>query len=354
MTSSALVTLLLLPTQAFALRVPAPRLCAGTLRGLKAKVIKERLQKAGVVIPPGIVEKEELVRLLEQVNERSHHSLPITMLGGGTYAMVDAYETGRPPMNLLIDTGAAVSLCSSEVGSMLGQQQQQQRVELRSRTAAPGLVIPCAVAPPAYSFPPGVDGILGFDVLSSFATSEINWRTNELRLHEQPLEEAGAAMAGAAGAAELPFSVRQVSAGRLPFVRAVFGTAPPCDALLDSGSPVTMITPELCDLAGVSMLVEPPDADIISTGVDGQPTRMRATLCERALLGSEAALGGQVERARVRVFTGTCSMMQQVGWAGTPAALIGLDLLACRGASDGSPSGRLVLDNERKLLRVEP
>ena len=93
--------------------------------------------------------------------------------------------------------------------------------------------------------------------------------------------------------------------------------------------------------------------DIISTGVDGQPTRMRATRCERAVLasassGGEAAEGVEtLERGGVRVFTGTCPMMAAVGWAGTPAALIGLDLLKPQRGG-----GSLVLDFDAGLLRV--
>ena len=94
-----------------------------------------------------------------------------------------------------------------------------------------------------------------------------------------------------------------------------------------------------------------PSADVISTGVDGAPTRMRATRCARAVLGDSAA-PAPLELDDARVYTGTCPMMAAVGWEGTPAALLGLDVL--RGgvqaglpkaaAAGGPKAGRLVLD----------
>jgi len=88
-----------------------------------------------------------------------------------------------------------------------------------------------------------------------------------------------------------------------------------------------------------------PSADVISTGVDGAPTRMRATRCARAVLGDSAA-PAPLELDDVRVYTGTCPMMAAVGWAGTPAALVGLDLLRPGGAR------QLTLDFARSQLRA--
>ena len=82
--------------------------------------------------------------------------------------------------------------------------------------------------------PPSVDGIVGIDVLRTFRAVDFDWEARTLRLHrasEPPRAPA------ADGAAVIPFVFRRVSAGDLPFVRATFGDAPACDALLDTGSP---------------------------------------------------------------------------------------------------------------------
>ena len=92
-----------------------------------------------------------------------------------------------------------------------------------------------------------------------------------------------------------------------------------------------------------------PSDDILTTGVDGQPTRMRATRCASAVLGDSGAdglTGAPLVLDGVRVYTGTCPMMAAVGWAGTPAALVGLDLLRPGAAR------YLVLDFVRSQLRV--
>ena len=65
--------------------------------------------------------------------------------------------------------------------------------------------------------------------------------------------------------------LRAVGSGVLPFVRANFDGCE-VDGLVDTGSPVTMVTPEL---GGAARMQPSPNAndDIITTGVDGQPTR---------------------------------------------------------------------------------
>ena len=120
-----------------------------------------------------------------------------------------------------------------------------------------------------------MDGILGYDALSQFAAVELNWADSTVCFH--PTRDS--LILG--GGARLPFRMKQVSASRLPFVSCTFGSAPPCEALLDTGSPVTMVTPELCAQAPASMRpYDDPDADIYAAGVDGQMVRMRATSCD--------------------------------------------------------------------------
>ena len=125
------------------------------------------------------------------------------------------------------------------------------------------------------------------------------------------------------------------------------------DGIVDTGSPVTMATPELVDLAGLTPSADR-SLDIVTTGVDGAPTRMAATETERVRVGAAAGGGeaagggGALERERMLVFAGTCPMMSLVGWAGRPACLLGLDVLAGGGAAPA----RLLLDFGRGRLVV--
>ena len=98
--------------------------------------------------------------------------------------------------------------------------------------------------------------------------------------------------------------------------------------------------------------------DVMTTGVDGQPTRMRASRCEVIALGAPSSQ--RVAHMDTTVYTGLCPMMQMVGWQGTPAALLGLDVLRGgvqggmpKAAAAGGPAkGRLVLDISRSELVV--
>ena len=103
-----------------------------------------------------------------------------------------------------------------------------------------------------------------------------------------------------------------------------------------------------------------PNDDVMTTGVDGQPTRMQASRCEVIALG--APTGTRIAHVDTVVYTGVCPMMSMVDWQGTPAALLGLDVL--RGgvqggmpkaaAAGGPATGRLVLDlKQSELLVIE-
>ena len=101
------------------------------------------------------------------------------------------------------------------------------------------------------------------------------------------------------------------------------------------------------------------DDDIMTTGVDGLPTRMRASTCDILAMGSPSG-ARRVAHVDTTVFAGVCPMMAAVGWQGTPAALLGLDVL--RGgvqggnpkcaAAGGPATGRLVLDMKRQEMVV--
>jgi hypothetical protein len=115
-----------------------------------------------------------------------------------------------------------------------------------------------------------------------------------------------------------------------------------------------MVTPQLQQAAAMVPSTDVND-DILTIGVDGSPTRMRASKCEVISLGSS---GNTCAHLQTTVFAGTCPMMRLVGWEGTSAALLGLDVLrlGARGgqplpaASGGPKVGRLILDFERSEL----
>ena len=75
------------------------------------------------------------------------------------------------------------------------------------------------------------------------------------------------------------------------------------------------------------MTPDDPDADIITTGVDGQPTRMAATRCARAALAAVVA-----EDVRV---CGRAADDDQVGWGGERAACSGSTCSSAAAPADG-------------------
>jgi len=364
------------PSRAAA-RLRAPPLVSRAPR-LRVAEIKERLAAAGVSTA-GIVEKEELVRLLDGLEEpiggegaaeeptgsdgSAVFDLDIAYMQGGAYA---TFDEGSSSLRLLIDTGAAVSLITAAAGT----------VTLRSRRN-PSLALPVTVAPPQYALPPGVDGILGVDSLRRFAAVELDWASSRLLLHTS----SATVVEGSNAEARLPFRFRRVAGGELPFVRCSFGPhgggglegggardGADIDGLVDTGSPVTMVTAELAAL-GSMVGSSDHDDDILASGVDGQPTRMRAMRCKRVVLGEgtlregtlgEGTLGAAVTHADAVCYAGTCSMMAKVGWEGTPAALLGLDVLRSGvragqpppAAAGGPRSGRLLVDFANGQLRI--
>lgn len=348
-------------------RAPPPMLLAAAgLPRLKAGEIKRRLEAAGVSTV-GIVEKAELVRLLKELEDNSSPSssgicsLPMIYMQGGAYAEFDAAENS-PKLRLLIDSGAATTIVSNAASASLGLGPSGRRAALIS-CGQPSLRLECSVASPQQQMPPGVDGILGVDSLSRFEAAELDWSSGTLRLHMYDAASSNSEDSfEALEASSIPMEMRRVAAGTLPFVRATFGGRA-VDSLIDTGSPVTMVTPELAQAAAVVPRADRGD-DIITTGVDGQPTRMRASTCGTLALGGDE--GGDdvgtrgVLHTDAIVYAGTCPMMAMVGWEGTQAALLGLDVLrvGVRGgqpptaAAGGPASGRLVLDFARRVMLV--
>ena len=343
-------------------RHPPAELLAAKRR--KVSELKSTLEAAGVSTV-GIVEKEELERLVDsleasQAKPQASSSnddimiLPIIYMMDAAYAELDG-------LRLLVDTGSAVSLVSASAGAQLGlPSRTEQPVVLRSSRDASIALPGFGVAAPQQQLPPGVDGILGINCMKQFAAAELDWEASCLRLHTCPWKDT----TGSSGASvAIPLTMRRVSAGELPFVPTTFGARADesqrivVEGLVDTGSPVTMVTPELADAA--SMLgSQKPNDDIMTTGVDGQPTRMRASRCDVIAMGAPSGI--RVAHVDATVFVGVCPMMGAVGWQGTPAALLGLDVLR-GGVQGGSPKcaaaggprkGRLVLDLKRGEMVV--
>jgi predicted aspartyl protease len=342
-------------------RTPVTNLLATTPRR-KVSELKRLLEAAGVSTA-GIVEKEELERLCDALESseppsdetRATLSFPLVYMMDGAYADLNGQR-------LLVDTGSAVSIVSAAAASQLKLERGREALELRDGTRLPGF----AVAAAQQVLPPGVSGILGINCMRQFARVELDWSTSRLRLHVKVGDgkSSGGGGDGTAGSAvSMPLTMRRVSAGELPFVAATFGSRADgarraqVEALVDTGSPVTMVTPELAAAAGMAGSSGASD-DVLTTGVDGRPTRMRASRCDVVALGAPGER--RVAHLDATVFAGVCPMMQAVGWQGTPAALLGLDVLrgGVRGgapkhpAAGGPAAGRLVLDMERGEMIV--
>ena len=348
---------------AVTLRSGSARLLAASPKRRKASELKKILTDAGISAA-GIVEKEELERLVAELQSSSKASSSDTgaMDVSLVYQMDCAYAE-VDGTRLLVDTGSAVSIISSAAASKFGLATDAQRQTLRSKTSA--VVLPCfSVASLGMMLPPGVDGILGIDCLRSFSAAEFDWAASQLRLHAQSEDwgsmtrvDGNGLELGPGASVSMPLKIKRVSAGELPFITCAFGSRADesgrceIEGLVDTGSPVTMVTPELAEIAKMVGTRDAND-DIMTTGVDGLPTRMRASKCDVIALGTSSGAARRVAHLDTVVFAGTCPMMAAVGWQGTPAALLGLDVL--RGgvqngqpkaaASGGVPVGRVILD----------
>lgn len=312
-------------------RYPPPLACASelpALRKLRAKELKRRLEAAGISTV-GVLEKEELVSLVVQhrLGGETPPYLDVSLVEqqGCGYAEVTT-ATGAS-VRLLVDTGASRSvLASTAVERATGRPAAGQAAMLECPSLG-GLTLDCAVVP---ALPPGVDGIFGFDTMRKFPAVELDFHRGVMRLHtsryvSSATEEVGMAM-----------TVQRVSLGDLPFIPlALHGGVGRCcsvSGLVDTGSPVTMVTPELTAEAALPRAADV--EDIVTTGVDGRPAALSAVRFESAAMGGQDGGGAVAVRTGGHAYSGTLPLMQQVGWAGRPAALIGLDLLGRRTVVD--------------------
>ena len=159
----------------------------------------------------GIVEKEELLRLLESLpgagadaaadDAAAVATLPLSLVGGCAYADV---RDARGTVRLLIDSGASYSLVAGSAAFRKLNVVAGAAETLALRDTC-GVEIDVRVE--QVGLPPGVDGILGIDVLRGFAAAELDCAAAELRLHRAPYPAAADGVA-------LPMELRRVSAGQ--------------------------------------------------------------------------------------------------------------------------------------------
>jgi len=337
---------------------PAAAEPPGLEKPLRVKDIVARLQEAGISTT-GIFDKEELVQLLNEHEAKLADTstplhLPLVELGAGNegsnlrHGYVEIDVDKGSPLRFLVDTGASFSFCSTAAGRRIGTasdeqwstgwQAGSQVVTVRSMVRAPGFAASCRVAAVGTMLPPGVDGLLGYDFLATFKSVEFDWGGKAILFHRATVPEAATGMG-------VPITINQVGGSSLPFVRVAFGNAPPCDSVLDTGSPATMITPELCSQGGDSIQSSGllSQMDVIQLGADGKEERMNACSCTATLLGPTP-----IVRNDALVFVGLTSMMASAGWTGKPGALIGLDLLRPQGGK-----GKTIVDWERSMVTIQ-
>ena len=286
---------------------------------------------------------------------------PLVRMQGGAYVEIDAGETGV--LRFLIDSGASRSIITSSAAARAGFPGLSREDVISSRKY-PDLAMRMGVVSPR-QLPDGVDGILGLDQMRRFNAAELDWSRNRLRLLRGSWDKS------TVNAVSIPLLLRDTVASALPFVTVTFGDGEGTRirglGLVDTGSPVTEVTPALSKMARM-VPSDDPDAGVVVAGVLGKPTRLSASTCASITLGSNEGKGEPcgVEHLDQTVYVGTTAMMQAVDWRGKPAAILGLDVLrsssdegalgdadAASPATPGAPrKGRLVFDFERNLLHV--
>lgn len=230
--------------------------------------------------------------------------LPIVLRGSPPLPYV--VEAG---LNILVDSGASASYLRQAVLDAGGP----------VAALAPGAQSVEATAP--LRLPADCGGILGFDALGAARSFELDLRGPRLlRLDE------------AAGDDE-PRCVATVTAtafgGTRPYptVPVVFYGAGECecDALLDTGTPLTIANGALAARAGLLDGGEAAEAPSTTVGVDGARTELRT------LRAAGLVLGGGLELASLPVLVGDLPQWDQLGIPpAEPASVVGLDVLGER------------------------
>ena len=311
---------------------------------MRIKQIKQELTAAGISTS-GIFEKEELVQLLIQHRATAAAAAPgdaaaksptptptvvvdtdLPLIGVGGLMYIDAVSGSRT-LRLLVDTGASTSvLGAAEVAALGLVAGPDGKAAVPLEFGGARVTASCIVQ--QGFLPPGVAGILGLDVMLQWASLELDLTAGIARLRTTAPEPPDTTV---------PMPFRPVSLGLLPFVGlelrgkgADSDEGLPavcrCEGLVDTGSPVTIVTPSASAAAGAvrgDVL-----QDMTATGVDGTPTKMEAMVCEELVVGEGPGGWTQI---RAPIQSGKPGMMSLVGMGEQQVALLGLDVL-CAGA----------------------
>ena len=252
------------------------------LRELRMNELKDRLSAAGVNTA-GMFEKEDLVTALLAVQPSApppFFEAALREEDGGLYTSV---KNGQDEtLRLLVDTGAARSVLSSRHhGSVAAAELDCPSLGLTG--------LDCAVA----DLPSDVDGILGFDALRGFAATELDLSSCRLRLHNRAYsathDGGRRAVSGREGTSRVEMQVQRVGEHDLPCISFALqgrggliggGGGGRCvvQALVGTGTPITMVTPELAAAAAL------PTAPVAAAVVDSGAGRsiLTAKHCQRS------------------------------------------------------------------------
>lgn len=218
------------------------------------------------------------------------------------------YNNGLPfvteqGLDILIDSGAGRSYLAQAVLDRDGP--------LAERARAVGAELSCEAA--GLAFPGASGGILGFDALGAGPSFEL--APSEMRLDETAPPAASVVLAAKAlGTATAPY----------PVVRCEFYGALACevDALVDTGSPATIVNEALATAAGLFPLEDEEDEQgTTTTGLGGASVALRR--CRAAGI----LVGGSRERPSQTVLVGDLPQWAALGVASEPACVLGLDVL---------------------------
>jgi hypothetical protein len=174
-------------------------------------------------------------------------------------------------------------------------------------------------------------GILGWDWLRHSAHQRVEFDLRDPQGARLRLDEDADMDYAQAGS----FETKSLGGGELPCVDLeMFGVAC-CKALgvLDSGSPLTIVSPASSEAAALFDERQLSDADLPplhTMGVDG----LRAELLPKRAAGLRLGGVGGIELANRMVYSAQLPMMAAVAPTDLPLALVGLDLLGARFALD--------------------
>jgi predicted aspartyl protease len=271
---------------------------------------------------------------------------PIEVLPTGhPIAMVQV--EGRGPYRFIIDTGASNTnllprlraqlpeLRRRDAGRPLngaGGAVETETVKL-GRLTAHGrtfLDLPAFVLPAGPVDELGVDGVLGADVLSTYAM-EIDIPGKRWSLAEKPTP---AMMRGML--TPVPITLDEARAPRL----TVMINGRPVPALLDTGARGTIINWAAARLVGIA----PDDPRLTSggaaKGVTARATSMKAAVVEELRIGDYARPAPKLHIADLPIF-------EAIGMADGPAVLLGIDAFTERRFVIDHAGGRLLIAAER-------